>query len=77
MNRVSRLLFFRPHAFQASAGFPILNFHDFRLTFILFWYEKLRKKKKPLKSTNYAPNFEKVEGAYCFGLVRPSVTSLR
>ena len=21
----------------------------------------------------YAPNFEKVEGAYCFGLVRPSV----
>ena len=29
----------------------------------------------------YAPNFEKVEGAFCFGLVRPcvhpSVTSLR
>ena len=22
----------------------------------------------------YAPNFEKVEGAYCFGLVRPSVS---
>ena len=21
----------------------------------------------------YAPNFEKVEGAYCFGLVRPSI----
>ena len=21
----------------------------------------------------YAPNFERVEGAYCFGLVRPSV----
>ena len=21
----------------------------------------------------YAPNFEKCEGAYCFGLVRPSV----
>ena len=25
------------------------------------------------KISNYAPNFEKVEGAYCFGLVRPSV----
>ena len=25
----------------------------------------------------YAPNFEKVEGEYCFGLVRPSVTNLR
>ena len=21
---------------------------------------------------NYAPNFEKVDGAYCFGLVRPN-----
>ena len=30
---------------------------------------------------DYAPNFKKVEGAYCFGLVcpsvRPSVTNLR
>ena len=25
------------------------------------------------KNTFYAPNIEKVEGAYCFGLVRPCV----
>ena len=37
---------------------------------IMFW-------KRNEKFKFYAPNFEKVEGAYCFGLVRPNKNEAR
>ena len=59
----------------------VMASHRLRILVLCFLPHPLLKKIRefPVSTVlmliilNYAPNFEKVEGAYCFGLVRPSV----